>query len=274
MDLAYGDLPHESSLTLSPTANGPNEVVLHGLVGRVRGLLDEADCLKHSATHIIATLQRNPDALAAVGLTLAEISKLVKQMAPGALLSVRRLCPAVFSLLVSPQFLIAAGVGVGLTVIALGGFKIVKKIQAKSAGEEGEEEEEPREEMLMALPAEVSRIETWRRGIADAETASVGTSVEGEFITPAAAQLSRLNLLDEEETSRSLGRPAYPRPAAPSRAHTVSTVRSESSRGSKRSERERGGKEKRSEKGESRRKPTRSKSTPKKPSPLRALFSP
>ena len=255
MDLAYGDLPPSPTVRSAPT-----EHELQGLVGRAHGLLQEADCLKHSATHIIATLQRNPDAMAAVALTLAEISKLVKGMAPGALVAVRRLCPAVFSLLISPQFLIAAGVGVGLTVIALGGFKVVKKIQA---GKMGEREED----MVRALPAEVSRIETWRRGIAAVETESVGTSVEGEFITPEAARLSRLNLADE--SPREVARPAYPMPA---RAMTVTTARTASSRGSKRMEGS--GREKRSsgERKERERK-ERSKATPKRPSPLRSLFS-
>ena len=258
MDLAYGDLPP------SPPFRGaaPPETELRGLVGRAHGLLQEADCLKASATHIIATLQRNPDAMAAVALTLAEISKLVKGMAPGALVVVRRLSPAIFSLLVSPQFLIAAGVGVGLTVIALGGFKVVKKIQAGKMGAGAEREEE----MVRALPAEVSRIETWRRGIADVESGSTGTSVEGEFITPEAARLSRLNL---DESPREVARPAYPMPA---RTQTVASVRTASSRGSKRSEGS--GREKRSggERKEKGRKET-TKSTPKRPSPLRALFS-
>jgi len=154
MDLAYGEPPPNLFVP-----EGEEQTELKGLVGRVEMLLTEAKCLQYSATRTIATLQQNPDAMAAVALTLAEISNLLKKMAPGALLGLRRMAPAVFSLLASPQFLIAAGAGVGLTVVAFGGYKVVKKIQARR------EAEDP--QRLIALGADVSRIDTWRRGVWD-----------------------------------------------------------------------------------------------------------
>ena len=143
-------------------------------------MLEEAHCLQYSATATIEHLQKNPDALAAVALTLAEISTLVRTMAPGALTSLARTFPAAVALLASPQFLIATGLGVGVVVVALGGYKIVKRIQDQRAME--------KEGRLLEMPAELDRIELWRRGIADVEAASVGTTVDGEFITPEAGK--------------------------------------------------------------------------------------
>jgi hypothetical protein len=77
-----------------------------------KGLLVEADCVHRSATVTIAHLQKNPEAMAAVALTLAEISRLVSNMAPGVIASLRTSAPMIFSLLASPQFLIGAGVGI------------------------------------------------------------------------------------------------------------------------------------------------------------------
>jgi hypothetical protein len=194
--------------------------------------------------------------MAAVALTLAEISNLLKKLGPSAMLGVRRAAPAVFALLSSPQFLIAAGVGVGITIVAFGGFKIVKKIQAKRAAEDPNE--------MLEIGADVSRIDTWRRGIAMAEAQSEGTSVEGEFISPLAANLSRLNLVDNDpkpprsRTSRSI-------PRGPKSTRSVKTTRSSSSKASKPSK----GK---GELVEFSGKGDRKKKT-KKPSPLRLMFS-
>ena len=247
MDLAYGEMP--PNLMVSARQD---EAELSGLVGRVKGLLDEADCVQHSVTATMANLQKNPDAMAAVALTLAEISNLVKKMAPGALMSIRRAAPTVFALLSSPQFLIAAGLGVGITVVAFGGYKIIKKIQAKK------EEEESMEQMLV-LGSDVSRIENWRQGIADEESRSIGTSVEGEFITPVAANLSRINLRDDEaeRPRRKLTR-SSPREAK--------SVKSSGSRHSK-SSRNNGGKAKESTR-------ERKKGKEIKLSPLHLMFRP
>ena len=187
MDLAYGDIPPPL-----PVALVDEEAEFKGLVGKVKMMLEEADCLQYSATAIIASLQKNPDAMAAVALTLAEISNITSKMAPGVLVAMKGSAPAVFALLASPQFLIAAGVGVGVTIVALGGYKIIKKIKAKNA------EQDPGMDEMFEIGGDVSGIDNWRRGIAEAEEQSIGTSVDGEFITPEAAALSNLNLNDRE----------------------------------------------------------------------------
>ena len=263
MDLAYGEPPPN-------LFERQEQTELKGLVGRVEGLLDEAKCLHHTVTQTMASLQKNPDAMAAVALTLAEISSLLKKMSPGALVSLRRMAPAVFSLLASPQFLIAAGVGVGITVVAFGGYKIVKKIQAKREAENPDQ--------LLAIGADVSRIDTWRRGVAESEVMSPGTSVEGEFITPTAFQMSRLHL---NETP-----PPGPRPRM-ARASTIATssARSIKSGSSSRSKSHRSKSAKdvsQSKDGSSSRDASKSKDKQKgkqgeskskpKPSPLRLMF--
>ena len=183
MSLAYGEIPPPLEV-----AKIGEEVELKGLVGKVRLLLEEADCLQYSVTAIIASLQKNPEAMAAVALTLAEISNIVTKMAPGVLTAMKGSAPAVFALLASPQFMIAAGVGVGVTIVALGGFKIIKRIKAKQAAED------PGMDEMLEIGGDVSRIESWRRGIAEVEEESLGTIVDGEFITPQAAAMSRLSL--------------------------------------------------------------------------------
>ena len=190
MDLAYGELPPPL-----PERNYDTEVELRQKMSGLQRLLDEGNCLQHSVTAIIDNLQKNPDALAAVALTLAEISNLASKMAPGALMSMKGAFPAIIALLASPEFAIAAGVGVGVTIIALGGYKIIKKIKArKEADEDGSNLLEDGAEVPdipdseMDSLREISRIEQWRRGIADVEAGSAGTSVDGEFVTPLASK--------------------------------------------------------------------------------------
>ena len=244
MDLAYGELPPELPLATD------DEAELKGLVGKAKMLLDEADCVQYSVTAIIAKLQKNPDAMAAVALTLAEISNIVSKMAPGVLLSLKGSAPAVFALLASPQFLIAAGVGVGVTIVALGGYKIIKKIKAKNAEDQSVDE-------MLAFGGDVNRIESWRRGIAEVEEQSIGTSVEGELITPQAAALSRLNL--NEERSRDpadiTGELLTPREPKSSKG----------AKSSKKSKTSRSDKEKKEIK-------VKKEKKEKKPSPLRLMF--
>ncbi len=191
MDLAYGDY-HPSSI--APFAHNPNhldeEKELLTLVDRAKLLLDEANCAQYSVKAMIEHLQKNPDAMAAVALTLAEISNLATKMAPSALTVLKGSAPAVFALLASPQFLIAAGVGIGVTVVMFGGYKIIKKIKAKNAANR----EGSMDEALEIDGEEINRINAWRRGIVatdddHSEIASVGTSVDGEFITPIAASM-------------------------------------------------------------------------------------
>lgn len=183
MDLAYGEYNPES---LVVTSQEQKEKELKSLVTKCKMLLEEADCAGHSAKAIIGHLQKNPDTLAAVGLTLAEISSVVKTMAPGAVGMIAKSAPAVMALLISPQFLIAVGVSVGVTVIAIGGYKIVKRIKEKAAADM---ETNGVDEAIDVR--ELDRIEQWRRGISendDGGSIVSGTSVEGEFITPFAAQ--------------------------------------------------------------------------------------
>ncbi|KAK3647445.1 hypothetical protein LTR22_013738 [Elasticomyces elasticus] len=184
MNLAYGELPPPL-----PERNYDTEVELRSKMTSLQTLLDECNCFQHSVTAIIDNLQKNPDALAAVALTLGEISTLASKMAPGALM-------IIIAILASPQFAIAVGVGVGVTVIAFGGYKIIKKIKAKKEAKlledghmaypaiEAGEPESPMDELR-----EIDHIELWRRGIADADLDSAaGTSVEGEFVTPVATR--------------------------------------------------------------------------------------
>lgn len=206
MNLAYGDLPHPSSLDLAlPPQPAANEVELKATVSKLDNLLMEAHCLQHSATTIIAKLQANPEAMAAVALTLAELSNLVTKMSPSILSALRSSSPAVFALLASPQFLIASGVAIGVTVVMFGGFKIIKRIQEQNTAKQ----EANRMEEAMVFEAadydhgsELSSIETWRRGIADAEAQSVATSVDGEFITPEADRQRRERIRERAREER------------------------------------------------------------------------
>ena len=190
MDLAYGEFHpelHGPLILPRETEQKLQQQELSSLVTKAKMLLDEANCAQHSVKAIVMHLQKNPDAMAAVALTLAEISNVASKMAPGALTALKAGAPTVFAILAAPEFMIAVGVGVGLTVVAFGGYKIIKKIKSRVG-----DKDDGMDEALDV--GELDRIEHWRRGIADAdaaETASVvstATSVEGEFITPMAAR--------------------------------------------------------------------------------------
>ncbi|KAI9847837.1 MAG: hypothetical protein M1837_001730 [Sclerophora amabilis] len=191
MDLAYGEVPPPLPIT-TVTAD---ENDLRGLMAKVTTILDEANCLQHSVSATISSLQKNPDALAAVALTLAEISNIAAKLAPGALTALKGSFPVVIALLASPQFMIAAGVGVGVVIVALGGYKIIKKIKARNAAEEPMDE-------LQEIGGDIDRIEAWRRGIAVAEADSMATSVDGEFITPEAVALRESEVDERSRISR------------------------------------------------------------------------
>lgn len=215
MDLAYGDY-NEGALApreLDPPAPFPQpnnqqlqkieDPELNGLVGKAQWLLEEADCLHHSAQTTMAHLEKHPDAMAAVALTLAEISNLIVKATPAALSMLKSAAPAVFGLLASPQFLIAAGVGIGATVVMFGGYKIIKQIQATTTGnsieapkESPEQEQGDNADEMMEINTEcLSHVEMWRRGVADAEyNSSRSPKVEGEFITPTAAAMSGIDV--------------------------------------------------------------------------------
>ncbi|KAF2239620.1 hypothetical protein EV356DRAFT_528202 [Viridothelium virens] len=244
MDLAYGELP--PPLPARPYSDTQE---LRGKMTKLQTLLDEANCLQHSVTAMIANLERNPDALAAVALTLAEVSSLVGKMAPGALAAMKGSFPAVVALLASPEFMIAAGVGVGITVVALGGYKIIKKIRQRredgGKGEDGEGEVEAEgsteelRELQQEVDSDVSRIEVWRRGIADLEAESVGTSVDGELVTPQARRqlieegklkLEDLKDHDRSETKKSKGKSSAGKSGKTSKTKSRSKERREPSK--------------------------------------------
>ncbi|KAL4873059.1 hypothetical protein BDV12DRAFT_116051 [Aspergillus spectabilis] len=244
MDLAYGEF-HPSALARQPSTRHGQQLQtlddpeLSGLVGRAQWLLEEANCVQHTATATISHLQKNPDAMAAVALTLAEISNLATKMAPSALAMLKTASPAVWALLASPQFLIAAGVGLTATIVMFGGYKIVKQMRSSSHKEEEEEAEDHSRQMDEILEFNtdcLSSVEMWRRGVADAEAVSVATSVDGEFITPRAATMSGIDVttarlsrdprfkFDDEESrasSRRSRRSRAPRSSrAPTKVHT------------------------------------------------------
>lgn len=189
MNLAYGNVPPdlEERVDLDPAYKAvQKEREALDLIGKIENLLTEAQCLHHTATHIIQHLQGNPDAAAAVALALAELSAILGKMSPSFLAVLKGGSPVIFALLASPQFLIAAGVTVGVTVVMFGGWKIVKRIQeateptavapmAFAAHQpcpmEGSRAPYPESEIsagfdeALVLEEELSTIETWRRGI-------------------------------------------------------------------------------------------------------------
>ncbi|KAH6843472.1 hypothetical protein B0I37DRAFT_357431 [Chaetomium sp. MPI-CAGE-AT-0009] len=212
MDLAYGDIPPdlESRVDLDPVHDDPvyndggppgpedpQEAQALSLMDRIEEYLEEAHCIQHTASSMIENLQRNPEAAAAVALSLAELSALVGKMSPAFLAFLKGGSPAVFALLASPQFLIGAGMAVGVTVVMFGGWKIVKRLGASATATKTLET--PFEMRAMPVPAagpgaapergllpapaptpsaagyddalvlreveELSSIESWRRGI-------------------------------------------------------------------------------------------------------------
>lgn len=211
MNLAYGPIPHHTSLA-DPDEVDPEQVAQ--TMSKLDKLLLEAHCVQHTASAMMSNLQANPEAMAAVALTLAELSSLLTKMSPSIIATLKASSPAIFALLASPQFLIAGGVALGVTVVMFGGFKIIKKIQA---GVETKRISDRLEEPLVFGPRilnprelefnpdiELSSIDSWRRGIAEAEAeaGSTGTSVDGEFITPAAAKQNQERILDKSRDGR------------------------------------------------------------------------
>lgn len=244
MNLAYGNIPPDlaSRTDLGPVTKAEEERAAadaelkrqqeaRTLMARIDTILDEAEAVQHSATSIIDHLQRKPEAAAAVALMLAELSTLLKTLGPGFLSVVKGGSPAIFALLASPQFLVAVGVTVGVTVVCFGGWKIVKRIKEakavaaerdasaqafemqdhqpqqyvpRSSGQSGFEAGSryggappPSEDDALVLEEELSTIETWRRGIVPSEAddeelaRSIAESADLELITPDAAQSVR-----------------------------------------------------------------------------------
>ncbi|KAG8170086.1 hypothetical protein KVR01_000831 [Diaporthe batatas] len=220
MNLAYGNIPPDlaSRTDLGPVTKAEEERAAadaelkreqeaRTLMARIDTILDEAEAVQHTATSIIDHLQRKPEAAAAVALMLAELSTLLKTLGPGFLSVVKGGSPAIFALLASPQFLVAVGVTVGVTVVCFGGWKIVKRIKeakaiaaerdasaqafemqdhqyqqydqqfqhydqpyaARGPGSEAGSRYGPSEDDALVLEEELSTIESWRRGIVPSE---------------------------------------------------------------------------------------------------------
>ncbi|KAK6508009.1 hypothetical protein TWF481_006428 [Arthrobotrys musiformis] len=101
---------------------------LTALFTQVQDIIDHAAATQASVVTLVDALRREPETLAMVGLTLAEISTIVAKLSPAALAGVQLNWPVVFAFLSSPQFAIVAGGVIGTTVILMGGYKIIKKM--------------------------------------------------------------------------------------------------------------------------------------------------
>lgn len=234
MNLAYGNIPPdlEHRVDLDPAYKAAEkEKEARNLTQKIESLLVEAQCVHHTATHMIEHLQKNPEAAAAVALTLAELSTLLGKMSPAFIGAIKAGSPAVFSLLASPQFLIAAGLTVGVTVIMFGGWKIVKRIKEAQAEAMMEtpmafeahtnyappppQQQQPRPpypvtedydrfDEALVLEEELSTIETWRRGIPAFEDDEAGDqeSVDLELISPEADRAIRSQIGDDARSVR------------------------------------------------------------------------
>ncbi|EAA31070.1 hypothetical protein GE21DRAFT_8570 [Neurospora crassa] len=219
-DLAYGDLPPDLHLrddlnrgryrsshdsmnhsypvppqgipTFAPdfTPQEPEQKEALDLISRIESFLLEAHCVQASASCIIENLQQNPEAAAAVALSLAELSAMIGKMSPAFLAFLKGGSPAIYALLCSPQFLIGTGIAAGVMVVMFGGWKIIRKITQGNA-----KQKEAAVEMnavsgngtamgamgfdagaragaaagghedALVLDEELSTIECWRRGI-------------------------------------------------------------------------------------------------------------
>lgn len=216
MDLAYGDIPpdlasrvdldhdqaHDRAVALSKNGPAPGpmapasadasddpESQAINMIDRIENLLDEAHCLHHTASSMIAHLQENPQAAAAVALTLAELSALIGKMSPAFLGVIKGGSPAIFALLASPQFLIGTGIAVGVTVLIFGGLKIVKRmagarereapIEMQGMGSVAVPKSEVsyEEALVLEVEEELSTIESWRRGV---EPSCIGDDYDEE----------------------------------------------------------------------------------------------
>ncbi|KAK6821790.1 hypothetical protein PG990_008732 [Apiospora arundinis] len=239
MNMAYGSIPPDLAerVDLDPAYKAAQkERKAQDLAQKIEGLLTEAHCMHHTATHMITHLQANPEAAAAVALSLAELSALLGKMSPAFLGAIKAGSPAVFALLASPQFLIAAGLTVGVTVVMFGGWKIVKRIAdahtemaatgagaphavpmafeaypASSAGSRTVRQPNypPTErsasvfDEALVLEEELSSIESWRRGISQCGIPDDASSVDLELITPNAMQ-SQYGDDDDARTVRTM----------------------------------------------------------------------
>ncbi|KAI5288107.1 hypothetical protein KEM54_005465 [Ascosphaera aggregata] len=133
-DLAYGEYHAETFEQIHRNA----EEDMKKLMSKTQQMLIEAKCAEASAVATINHLQSNPEAMAAIALTLAEVSKLAKSVGPQILNAVKVAFPSAFALLACPQFLVASSVGIGITIVMIGGYKIIKQIRAACHDDENE----------------------------------------------------------------------------------------------------------------------------------------
>lgn len=183
MNLAYGHLPFDCRS--EGTQEIPPEFELKKMIGKLNKLLLEARCLQYSATAIIAHLQKDPEAMAAVALTLAELSTIVNKMGPSVLRTLQTASPAIFALLASPQFLIATGLAMGATVVMFGGFHVVKRLQTNTMDMH---EEKKLESAMTYSGIDIESIKSWRRGVAESEGFKLSSLVDEHYITPDATR--------------------------------------------------------------------------------------
>ncbi|KKA30618.1 hypothetical protein TD95_000830 [Thielaviopsis punctulata] len=282
-DLAYGSVPSdlaerhdlkEWEEPSSPVEEDPavlqkimeDEKEAKNLIRSIENLLDEAQCVHHTASSIIEHLQGNPEAAAAVALTLAELSSILGKLSPGILGLIKGGSPAVFALLASPQFLIGATAAVGVTVVMFGGWKIIKKLQGETvqktpmamaatpkpgiarsmtmpvqspSSPNSLVGSQPHEALVLDDASEISSIESWRRGVpifSDDEA-------EMELISPHAVRQHRRShsgsgsskFLAEVEPCDSVSQIGMPRPPRSHRSSAMSSVSKTSSSASSRS---------------------------------------
>ncbi|KAH7161728.1 hypothetical protein EDB81DRAFT_785423 [Dactylonectria macrodidyma] len=204
MNLAYGNVPPDLEFRTDLDPHSQDEREATSLIHRVEGLLDEAKCVHHSATATMTHLQKDPDAAAAVALSLAELSSLVKKTSPAFLTLMKSASPAVFSLLASPHFLIGSSIAVGLTVVCFGGWKIVQRVKEQQAAREAlafegvpmnrpaplrtQSEYSAGVDEALIIDDDLSSIDTWRRGIVPYGEVD---SADFELITPTADRVTK-----------------------------------------------------------------------------------
>ncbi|KAI5284373.1 hypothetical protein KEM55_001095, partial [Ascosphaera atra] len=120
------------------------------LMSKTQKLLMEAKCAGASAMATINHLQEHPEAMAAIALTLAEASRLIGKVGPRVIDFLKIAFPSAFALLACPQFLVAGGVGLGITIVMIGGYKIIKRLTSGGNPEPSSVEED---KQSMAYPA-------------------------------------------------------------------------------------------------------------------------
>lgn len=101
---------------------------LRELLMKTETTMRDARAVGSTAVATIEKLKQDPKIFAPVALSLSEISKLASTLAPGFVLAMKSAYPAAFALLSSPQFLVAGGMSAGVTVVMLGGYKIIRQL--------------------------------------------------------------------------------------------------------------------------------------------------